>query len=86
MNKIYWSVSYRHFLCCNRFVFIMEKNAPDFSFSLPLYAEQLSLDMKVNMLRSSCWGSYKRIDVTNDISECSSIISNGPVLPMNKFK
>ena len=50
-----------------------------------LYAEQLSLDMKVNILRPSGWGSYKRIDMTDDITMCD-VITDEPILLLNKLK
>ncbi|KAK0083564.1 hypothetical protein PV325_008602 [Microctonus aethiopoides] len=39
---------------------IQDENAPEFSKSIPLYANQLKLDLALNVLRSNSeWGSYQ---------------------------
>lgn len=45
-----------------RGVFIQDENAPDFSLNEPLYAEQLALDLIINVLRPGrIWGSYRHL-------------------------
>lgn len=43
-----------------RFLFILDKNAPDFKFDNPFYSNQLSKDLIVNIYNNGGWGSYKR--------------------------
>ncbi|XP_043502646.1 fatty acid synthase-like [Polistes fuscatus] len=43
-----------------RAVLIQDSKAPKFSLDLPLYSEQIDLDLTVNVLRSgNIWGSYR---------------------------
>ncbi|XP_057319878.1 fatty acid synthase-like [Microplitis mediator] len=45
-----------------RGVLIQDEKAPDFSLSLPLYADQLKLDLGLNVLRpNKTWGSYRHL-------------------------
>ncbi|XP_011313294.1 fatty acid synthase [Fopius arisanus] len=45
-----------------RAVVIQDSSAPDFSLSEPLYAEQMKLDLAVNVLRpGGNWGSYRHL-------------------------
>jgi fatty acid synthase len=45
-----------------RGVFIQDENAPEFSLHEPLYAEQLRIDLIINVLRpNKTWGSYRHL-------------------------
>ncbi|RLU25189.1 hypothetical protein DMN91_003281 [Ooceraea biroi] len=45
-----------------RGMFIQDENAPDFSLHEPLYAQQLELDLIINVLRpGKVWGSYRHL-------------------------
>ncbi|XP_032678594.1 fatty acid synthase-like [Odontomachus brunneus] len=45
-----------------RGVFIQDENAPKFSFQDPFYAEQLQIDLVINVLRpGKIWGSYRHL-------------------------
>ncbi|XP_018336014.1 fatty acid synthase [Agrilus planipennis] len=51
-----------------RAVFIQDKSAPKFSFTSPIYAQQLTRDLVHNVLKRGVWGSYRHIllDQVND--------------------
>ncbi|KAK2587686.1 hypothetical protein KPH14_003803 [Odynerus spinipes] len=53
-----------------RYFFIQDKNAPKFSLTAPLYAEQLSKQVMANVLKGGQWGSYRhlRLEQKNDAS------------------
>ncbi|XP_034946083.1 fatty acid synthase [Chelonus insularis] len=47
-----------------RGVLIQDEKAPDFSLLLPLYTNQLKLDLAVNVLRpNKIWGSYRHLEL-----------------------
>ncbi|EZA53779.1 Fatty acid synthase [Ooceraea biroi] len=47
-----------------RGVFIQDETAPDFSLQEPLYAQQLELDLIINVLHpGKVWGSYRHLPV-----------------------
>ncbi|XP_074097576.1 fatty acid synthase [Cotesia typhae] len=47
-----------------RGVLIQDEKAPDFSLSLPLYADQMKLDLALNVLRpGKAWGSYRHLQL-----------------------
>ncbi|KAH0550507.1 hypothetical protein KQX54_019824 [Cotesia glomerata] len=48
-----------------RGVLIQDEQAPDFSPSLPLYADQLKLNLTMNVLRpNNTWGSYRHLKLS----------------------
>ncbi|CAD6237323.1 GSCOCG00002250001-RA-CDS, partial [Cotesia congregata] len=47
-----------------RGVLIQDEKAPDFSLSLPLYGDQMKLDLALNVLRpNKTWGSYRHLQL-----------------------
>lgn len=49
-------------------VLIQDKDAPEFSLQNPLYAEQLQLQLPVNVLRpGKIWGSYRHLPISSDL-------------------
>jgi len=47
-------------------VFIQDRKAPEFSLQNSLYAEQLQLDLPINVLRpGKVWGSYRHLPLLN---------------------
>lgn len=50
-----------------RGVLIQDKQAPEFSLQNPLYAEQLQLELPVNVLRpGKVWGSYRHLPILSE--------------------
>uniref|UniRef100_A0A1B6GN60 Enoyl reductase (ER) domain-containing protein n=1 Tax=Cuerna arida TaxID=1464854 RepID=A0A1B6GN60_9HEMI len=47
----------------------LDHQAPRFSVSSPLYHEQLSLDLTVNVLSRNIWGSYKNISLPDILAD-----------------
>lgn len=46
-----------------RYIFIQDKNAPKFSLSTQLYAEQLDKGLVANVLKGSQWGRYLHLQL-----------------------
>lgn len=52
-----------------RGVMIADESAPQFDLDHPMYAEQLSLDLAVNVYKNGQWGSYRHIALSESVKE-----------------
>lgn len=52
-----------------RCVLIDDKTAPPFDLDQPLYADQLNLDLPMNVYKNGKWGTYRHIELRKEIEE-----------------
>lgn len=55
--------------CDLRCFFIDDKTAPAFDVNDPFYAEQIELDLAINVYRNGTWGSYRHLTLHRDQEE-----------------
>lgn len=59
----------------NRFLFILDINAPEFESNKSFYATQLSKNLLVNIYNNGDWGYYKKI-VIQDLKDNMKVNEN----------